>query len=167
MPIQPEGLPSDLSDIFQGLPLLHLFEIKLAGQMAGATTTPLRMSHPLPLRFQGLRASEPTLRRRAPSGSPPLLVSSAHLPRWQLCNRRRGRFVIFLRSNWVGHHSGAPPTAESETGAPPLLEGNDQVHHLHLRHLSSNGEMQLEVSPTHPHERGHRDVLAISSRFIL
>ena len=80
VPIQPEGLPSDRTEITAGLPCVNHLTKMLAGQMAGATSTPLRMMMPLPLRFQGLRASEPTLRRRAPSGSPPLLVSSGHCP---------------------------------------------------------------------------------------
>ena len=44
VPIQSGGLPPDLEDIFQGLPLLHLTKIELAGQMAEATMTPVRMS---------------------------------------------------------------------------------------------------------------------------
>ena len=115
VPIQPEGLPSDVDDYLQGLPLLH-HDNMLAGQMAGATSSSQCTMMPLPLRFQGLRASEPTLRRRAPSGSPPLLVSSDMLPCY------RSLPSIYLRFYWVGHHSGAPPTAESETGAPPHLE---------------------------------------------
>ena len=124
VPIQPEGLPSDVEDHLQSLPLLYLDKM-LAGQMAGATSAPQLdwTLMPLPLRFQGLRASEPTLRRRAPSGSPPLLFSSDIRPRSQISDRRRCRFEIFVRCDWVGHHSGAPSTAESETGAPPHLEG--------------------------------------------
>ena len=126
VPIQPEGLPSDHQDHLQGLPLLYLVKM-LAGQMAGATSSPLRTMMPLPLRYQTYRVSEPTLTPSTSSGSPPLLVSSAHRPRWQFVvddhRRRCLRFrLIFGRCDWVGHHSGAPPTAESETGAPPLLE---------------------------------------------
>ena len=127
VPIQPEGLPSDHLKIFQGLPLLLKMKM-LAGQMAGATSETVKSKMPLPLRFQGLRASEPTLRRRAPSGSPPLLFSSAHLPRWQSLKNHRRRCqleIIVPRCDWVGHHSGAPvapPAAESETGAPPHLD---------------------------------------------
>jgi hypothetical protein len=157
MSIQPEGLPSDVEDHLQGLPLLYLDKMLAGPSMAGATSETLESKMPLPLRFQGLRASEPTLRRRAPSGSPPLLVSSAHLPRWQFfLHRRRCRLVILSRSDWVGQDRSAPPTADDLTGAPPLLEGNDHWHHLHLRHFGLFDWRQLEVSPTHPHEGGHR-----------
>ena len=95
VPIQPEGLPSDHQEIVLGLPVNLLMKM-LAGQMAGATTTPLRMSHPLPLRFQVVMVSEPTLYHSTPSGSPPLLVSSAHRPRWQFVHdRRRCRAGIY------------------------------------------------------------------------
>ena len=114
MPIQPEGLPSDHLSITMGLPV-HLLEIKLAGQMAGATSETVRSKMPLPLRFQGLRASEPTLRRRAPSGSPPLLVSSASRP--------RGRFLLDSR----GHSPGTPVprvvTEESCCGSLWQMDG--------------------------------------------
>ena len=50
VPIQSGGLPPDLADIFQGLPLLHLTEIVLAGQMAGATSETVKSKMPLPLR---------------------------------------------------------------------------------------------------------------------
>ena len=90
VPIQPEGLPSDLEDVLQGLPLLNL-EKMLAGQMAGATPSPQWTLMPLPLRFQVVMTSEPTLCQSTPSGSPPLLVSSAHRPRWQFFYRRRYR----------------------------------------------------------------------------
>ena len=136
VPIQSGGQPPDLSDIFQGLPLIHLIEIKLAGpSMAGATSSPLTTMMPLPLRFQVVMTSEPTLCQSTPSGSPPLLVSSAHRPRWQFVSdhRRRCSRIILLRCDWVGQDRSAPPTADDLTGAPPLLEGNDHWHHLHLR----------------------------------
>ena len=79
VPIQPEGLPSDRHDCLQGLPLLNQTKM-LAGQMAEATLAPVKMLMPSPLRFQIDRASEPTLCPELPSGSPPLLFSSAHLP---------------------------------------------------------------------------------------
>ena len=101
VPIQPEGLPSDRSKITAGLPCVNLKAKMLAGQMAGATSSPVKTMMPSPLRFQVVRASEPTLRPELPSGSPPLLFSSAHRPRWQFSNRRRCP-EIFLRCDWVG-----------------------------------------------------------------
>ena len=161
VPIQPEGLPSDHQKIAAGLPCANLKMIPLAGQMAGATSETLRSKMPLPLRFQGLRASEPTLRRRAPSGSPPLLVSSAHRPRWQFFHdRRRCLAEIFGRCDWVGRDRGAPvapPAADDPTGAPPHLEGVGG-YHLHLGHLSLVRGRLAKASPTRPRGGGHRDV---------
>ena len=127
MPIQPEGLPSDHREIDLGLPV-NLYTMKLlAGQMAGATSTPIKMMMPLPLRFQVVMTSEPTLFQSTPSGSPPLLFSSAHLPRWHILNRRRCRSdSIFVRCDWVDRNRGAlvaPPAADDPTGAQPHLEG--------------------------------------------
>lgn len=143
--------------------------IALAGQMAGVPSGPLQPSTTLPLRYQVGRASEPTLCPEPPSGSPPLLVSSGgcrnhRSARDYLVNHRRCRSVlIVVRCDWVGHSQGAPvapPAAADWTGALPHLEGNDHHHCLHLRHhwphFIERGGLQLEVSPTHPHEEGHR-----------
>ena len=135
--------------------------------MAGATIATVKMLMPLPLRFQGLRASEPTLRRRAPSGSPPLLFSSGNRPRC-LSFPSIQSLADLCRCDWVGHHSGAPvapPAAESETGAPPHLEGNHYHHCLHLGHLFSFMEELEKASPTRPRGGGHRVWLEMRTRF--
>ena len=44
VPIQPEGLPSDLEDVLQGLPLQNLEKMLAGPTMAEATMTPVKMS---------------------------------------------------------------------------------------------------------------------------
>ena len=150
--------------------------------MAEAITTPVKMTQPSPLRFQGWRASEPTLCRRAPSGSPPLLVSSNEFRTHRslsdyLVNHRRRcpSGLIRSRCDWVDRNRGAPvapPAADDPTGAPPHLERVDCHHHLHHCHLWPLFIERLRrhhgASPTHPcWRRGHRALLRDASRFYL